>query len=451
MCYSLCLLHIGKGNATEGTQFNMKYTFTTRLGGIAVCIFSMLCAGFSQDKLSLEEAINLALKNNGNALASLSAITSAEARLQGSRASLLPSVSPDYSYTRSRSDVNGRSITSDDRSASLSVNWLLIDSGQRDLNVRQSSRSLEATRLNTQNTLRNLSFQTTRSYYDLLRRKELLKVSDSSVERARTLLELAKFQADPAIGTAPVKDVLQAEADLANAEVQQISAQNNLETSKTELKRVIGWQLTRALPDLIDPEAPQPETALPPLERLWDQALMQRPDVRSAEQEVLLQQISIQSARLDTLPSFQLRASAARQFEPRNSDLSQLRFTASYPLFDGGLTRSNLRSAEANLQSAQYRLEQTKRDALADVEIAYLSLSETERRLNASQKAVAAARKNYEAARDSLQEGAGTIIEVITAQLSLITAETNYVQAIYDYYIAEAQLKLAVGEPLTGE
>lgn len=422
-----------------------------RLVAPILFILALLSNLSAQQVLTIDEAISLALQNNGDVLAALSSVQGAEARLQAARSRFYPSVEPNYSYTNSRVSGSGQTLNTDQRQGGISAQWLLLDSGQRDLSVRQSSRSLEFTRWSTRNTIRQIIFQTTRAYYDVLRQMELLKVAESSVERAKTLLDAAKAQADPAVGTAPQKDVLQAEADLANAEVQLITAQNNYETAQTELRRIIGWQMNMPLPRLTEAQGAPVQVQLPDLKMLQEQALLQRPDVQISKLNVQIERLGVRSAQLDTLPSFQVSANASHNFEPRNQDQTQLRFIASYPLFDGGLTRSNLKSAQADLQSAEYRYEQTKRDALADVEIAYLNLIETGRRLAASKKAVEAARTNYLAASESQKEGVGTIIEVITAQTALVTAETNAVQALYDYYIVDLQLKIATGVPLPQE
>lgn len=419
-------------------------------GGLLVL---MLFPAWSQQTLTLSDVVGMALERNGNVRAALKAVESAQARLQIAQSRFFPTITPNFNYTHSSTSAlgNGAVLTKEQRRFDLSTRWLLFDTGQRGLAFQQSKRSLEATRQNTRDTIRQIIFQTSRAYYEVLRRRELLKVAEASVERAKALYELARYQADPKIGTAPAKDLFQAEADLANSEVQLIAARNNLALAVAELKRIIGWEATQSLPELASAPEPAPAAERPTLARYWEEAFRQRPDLQAAQLEVQIARLGVQSARIETGPTFQLNLNAAHQFEPQRQDQRLLTFGASYPLFDAGLVRANLKEAQTAYESAQFRLEQSKRDAMAEVEAAYLTLTETERRLEASRKAVQAARKNYEAARESLSEGVGTIIEVITAQLALITAETNFVQAIYDYYIGELQLKLAVGEPLPNE
>ncbi len=419
-----------------------------RWGTILSALGLLLTGATAQTTLSLEQALQLAIQNNGTARAAFAERDSAQARLQSTRASLFPSLDVSASSTRTRLEQGGLTSDTTQRQNSLALEWLLLDNGQRNLRVRQSSRSAEATFWNTADTLRTLLFQTARAYFEVLRRQELLQVADETVRRAETLLEAAKAQAE--VGTAPAKDVLQAEADLANARVQQIQARNALRLAQADLKRLIGWDSATPLPQLQTVEEPAP-VELPPFERLWETAQRQRPDLRSAELATQVARLGVDSARLNSLLRLQVSVSGFREFDPQVRTQGRLQIIASYPLFDGGLTRANLREAEANYESARSRQVQALRDAYAELESAYLSVLESRERLNATQVALAAAQRNYDAAREALNEGVGTIIEVLTAQLALTTAQTNRVQALYDTVVADLQLKRALGERLPQE
>ncbi len=416
---------------------------------VFACLFFAVWVGAAQESLSLDDALRLALENNGVARAALADTESAQARLNATRANLYPSLDISSSTTRTRIEGGGVNTDTTQRQNGLGLEWLLLDNGQRELRIRQSSRSAEATRQNTRDVVRRVLFQTARAYYEVLRRQELLQVADTAVRRAETLLEVAKAQAE--VGTAPQKDVLQAEADLANARVQQIQARNALRLAEADLKRLIGWNPQRELPALQAPEGTPPAPLELSVEQLWQRARLQRPDLRNADLNLQISKIGVDAARLNSLLRLQITARGYREVEPNSRTQGSLSVIASYPLFDGGLTQANLREAEAGLESAQFRLQQAERDAYADVESALLSLREAGERLEASKVAVAAARRNFDAAQESLREGVGTIVEVLTAQLALITAETNLVQATYDATIAELQLRLAVGDRLPQE
>ncbi|MCS7209892.1 MAG: TolC family protein [Fimbriimonadales bacterium] len=403
-------------------------------------------SGSTPESLSLEDALRLALQNNGVVRAALADTSVAQARLNAARANLFPSLDLSSSATRTRTEGDGITAEATQRQNGLGLEWLVLDNGQRELRIRQSSRALEATRQSARETIRRVLFQTARAYYEALRRKELLQVADAAVRRAETLLAVARAQAE--VGTAPQKDVLQAEADLANARVQQIQARNALRLAEADLKRLIGWEAQQPLPALVAPPAPPAPDPELSVAQLWQRARQQRPDLRNAELNLQISKIGLDAARLNSLLRLQITVRGFREYEPNTRTQGSLSVVASYPLFDGGLTRANLREAEAGVESARFRLQQAERDAYAEVESALLSIREAVERLEASRIAIAAAQRNFDAAQESLREGVGTIVEVLTAQLALVTAETNLVQATYDAAIAELQLRLAVGDKL---
>lgn len=413
-----------------------------------ICLISVFgYVASAQEVLTLEGAIQQALENNGQARALLEERVASRARWESARASLFPSIELGASSTRTRLEQGGLTTELTQRQTVLNIDWLILDNGTRNLRIRQASRTYENIFYSTQSGLRTLIFQTARAYLEVLRRQELLQVADETVRRAETILQAVRAQAE--VGTAPAKDVLQAEADLANARVQQIQARNALRLAETDLKRLLGWNAERSLPALQQPEtSPAPEETLPVL---WERARRQRPDLRSAELSAQTARLAIAMARMNSLLQLRLNVSGFRELDPNTRTQGQVQIVASYPLFDGGLLRANLREAEANARSAEFRLIQAERDAYAEVESAYLSIQESQERLNASKIALTAAQRNYESARDSFQEGAGSLLEVITAQLALTTAQTNLVQATYDTVIAELQLRLAIGARLPME
>jgi outer membrane protein len=406
--------------------------------------------GFQKgEALTLQDALRRALQYNGDIQSALAKRRAAEAELTATRATLFPQFEWNSSSIRTRLEQGGTVAESTTRQDAIALDWLLFDAGRREARIRQASRSHELARQSARGTLRALLFETARAYYEVLRRQELLRVADETVQRAQTLLDVARTQAE--VGTAPAKDVLQAEADLANARVQQIQARNALRLAETDLKRLIGWEATQPLPPLQRTEIP-PEPGQPPaLDELWQRARQQHPELRTAQLNLQIAQLGVNIARINAFTHMEVSLTGFYELEPTRRTQGQLRISVSTPLFDAGLVRANLRQAEAEYQSAQARLMQLERNLYAELESALLTRLETIERLHAAQAALTAAQRNYEAARDALREGAGTLIEVLTAQLALVTAETNWVQAVYDSIVADLRLKLATGDPLPEE
>ncbi|MES1228127.1 MAG: TolC family protein, partial [Armatimonadota bacterium] len=126
-------------------------------------------------------------------------------------------------------------------------------------------------------------------------------------------------------------------------------------------------------------------------------------------------------------------------------------FRLSGPLYDGGLSREQVKQAELNRDSSKANYTQNYRTAKAEIESTLYEIEQDMTRYDVAQSALKAAQVNYDAASEAQKLGAGTLIDVLTAQVSLVTAEQNAVQALYDLLTAQVKLKLVTGQPLPGE
>ena len=115
------------------------------------------------------------------------------------------------------------------------------------------------------------------------------------------------------------------------------------------------------------------------------------------------------------------------------------------PLYDGGDTRSRVRSAQVDLQTQYTTRDQLRQNVTLEVRQAYLNINDAQTRAASatlgSQQAAEAAR----IAAVRYQNGLGTFLDVINAQAQLAQAQINELNAQYDYQTALAQLVRAVG------
>ncbi len=424
--------------------------------GFFIGLFS-LSAGTQEVKpLTLPEALERAKQNNGTVIAARLNYESARSSVASALANFYPTVTPQYRYVDQEQQFSGNFTGTGRQSfsqVSLAANWVILDAGQRDFALQRTRRLASATQYNTLWTLRQVLFTVTRQYYEALRAQELLRVADAQVERARQVLEIVREQVE--VGAAARKDILQAEADYQNAVVQQISARNQWVTAQAALKATIGWPPDQPLPPLQAPENP---TIAPPtngrelsLEEAVRQGLERRPDLLDARQRLSAERYNVLAAERQTYADWTLSLNFSRIFEPRESQNRSLTFVFSVPLFDAGRSREAFRQARLGYEASQAQLQQQERQVRSEIESTYLTWKQNMERLQASEIALQAARLNYQAATESQRLGAAGILDVTNARLSLVTAETNYVQALYDYYIAEVQLRLTIGEPMPGE
>lgn len=399
--------------------------------------------------LTLERAIQISLQYQNTLLIAQSQLEASKARVTQARASYYPQIAPsfDYSSQKSSFNVGGKSTatTIEQAVTSIGLRQLIFDMGKREENVISSRYNAKGSEFNVLDSRQAVIVNVTTSYYDLLRRKELTKVADASVERARTTLNATKAFAEA--GTSPAKDIFQAEADYDNAQVQLLQARNDVKIAQTTLKNAMG--LLTALP-ILTPDTPLAAPAeVPDTRTVADYLKMafdNRPDLKREGAFIDSDRHQVKIAQINA--GFQIQADVTEGYriDPNPGENRTFTTSFSYPLFDAGSTRAAVRAAKATLEQSQRQLALTRQTIQRDAEQSYLVREEARVRIGATRTALLAAQKNFDAARESQKEGAGTIIDVITAQSLLVTAETNAVQAVYDFYTADAQLRRAIGD-----
>lgn len=398
--------------------------------------------------LSLDKAIRIALEHQNNIGIARSQVESARAGITRAQAQYYPQISPSYSYNSSLTSqrFNGQKQTGTVESSitQIGASMLLFDMGKREENVALNRASASAAQFNVLDTRQAVIENVAVSYYELKRRKELVRVSDASVERAAKTYE--SVNESWMAGAAAKKDVLQAQADLENAKVQQIQANNDVRIAQTQLKNAMG--ILSPQPVLVEeeplPTPPQtPDTRTAP--EYVQQAFDSRPDLKRESANINANRHNVKIANINA--GFQVEATINEGYrvDPDPGENRTFGTTFSYPLFDAGASRAAVRQSKANLEQSRLQLDLTKQQIQLTVEQAYLTREEARASIGATQSALAAARNNYDAAETAYREGAGTILDVVTAQAQLVTAETNAVQAVYNFYTSDAQLKRAIG------
>lgn len=400
--------------------------------------------------LSLDKAIRIALDHQNNLGIARSQLEAAKAGVTRAQAAYYPSIAPSYEYSSSLTSqrFNGQRQTGTVESsvAQIGASLLLFDMGKREQNVALSRNNATAAQFNVLDTRQAIIQNVAVAYYELKRRKELVRVSDASVERAETTLK--SVEASVEAGAAPRKDIYQAQADYENAKVQQIQSNNDVRLAQTQLKNAMG--ILSSLPVLVEDEPLPPPSQTPDTRTAAEyvqQAFNNRPDLKRESANINANQHNVKIANINAGFQVQATINEGYRVDPDPGENRTFGTSFSYPLFDAGAARAAVRQAKANLEESRLQLDLARQQIQLDVEQAYFTREEARASIAATQAAVLAARTNYEAARKAREEGAvtGTLLDVITAQAQLVTAETNAVQAIYNFYTSDAQLKRAIG------
>ncbi len=403
--------------------------------------------------LTLDEALRLAKTRNGTVASAEISARAANYRVAQALAGYYPTIAPFYQYNSSRQNffATGGSLATQVEGATTRVNsnWKILDSGERDFQVRQAKRSRESTQFNAKQTLRATLFTVVEQYFETLRAIELQKVTEEQVDRASLILR--QTEARITVGDVAPKDRLQAQADFLNARVQVLGAKNRSSNTAANLKATIGISAEEELAKLEKPTPTVDNLSMLGLPALLREATRIRPDLQARQANIQAQWMTKRLNERQAGFTFSVDLQLAEQYSPTRSENRVLSFLVSYPLFDAGRLKAISRETSLNIEASKQDLIQAERQARAEIESSYRELLQNAERLEAAKKALEAAQINYDAAAESQRLGASTIVEVSLARVSLVTAQSESIQATYDYAISDARLRLVTGRAIPGE
>lgn len=390
--------------------------------------------------LTLQQCLDLAMKNQIDVITGRNNVIIAQGRSAEALSQYLPQISiQNNAFSWGSQSVLSRVTTG----TALNISQNVFDGGLREASNTAARYGVTENRAGLTRTVQTVTFNVTTAYYDALRAKHLAEVDESNVtysEELRKQVEARIEQGD----TAQV-DLLPVEAQLANARVSLLTAQNLVRTSALQLQIAVGLSPQAGF-DIAEVEGvPSPEVGA--LQLNVSSALIARPDILQSKASTGAAGASLKAARLNLYPrpviSGQYQKSVQGGF---TTGSGQVVGGIVFDLFNGGANRAVYREAKASQANAIVRQQQTVKDIQAQVEEAYLNLISGKDRLAASELSMTASQANYDAQKERYTEGVATLLDTLNAQLQLVTAQTNAVQARYDYLTAIAQMDYAVGK-----
>jgi cobalt-zinc-cadmium efflux system outer membrane protein len=379
-------------------------------------------------KLTLAQALDLALKQNPQILQATYQVASARANLSSQRAPINP--------TLSYSGLNNTVTTGNFGNPSNYALYATIEtSGRQGLRTRQARAQLQSSQFDAV-TARLTVQQATASAYITL------QVANSNLDSEQTAYDVAKRLQDLTerqfkLGSAPETNAIRAQIALTQEEQNLLQAINNVNIARSNLNIQLGRPPATPV-DAAEPLEFHPITVQ--LKTLQELALRNRPEIKSAEaaRHALQAAEGLERSQYypDTIVGSTLRADAV-----------QLGFTL--PIDLGGI-RNGVRKAREDVHVQEAQELQVRNQVELDVQSAFFALDVTRRTAETYQSGLVPRSKSLlDRTEQGYKLGASTILDLIDAQTTYRTTITSYNSAIGDYRQALAQLERAVGIPLT--
>lgn len=403
--------------------------------------------------LTLDEAVEIATKNAFSVRLQQSTIEKNRQKVRESEGGLGPRVVISGTYTRFEEEQRaelapGQSIVMqaiDAKQATASLQLPIDISGNIGKIVRASKATLIASQETLQATKNDVKLVVRRSYLDVLRAEEQIEVAKSAVTEAEERLKNAN--AELSQGTKAKIDVIRIEAQVAQAQSDVITATNQWGLAKQALNNAMGRPIeteiqTQRLATL--PAVPETETSS--IDKI---AQGVRPEAKALERTQEALAYVRRATERGLQPSLTMAINYQRNIDPvglsARENITTGTLTLNWPIFDSGITRSQVKQARQDEEQAKIQLEQVRLGISLEVRQALTNMTNASARLEVARRQLVSAEENYRISRVRLSSGEGITLEITDALNQLTLARTGVVAARYDYLTAFSELQRAVG------
>jgi outer membrane protein TolC len=402
-------------------------------------------------RLTLKEAIGLALKKNLSVRVADTEVDELEGTRERRRASLLPRVSGDSLANRQNIYLGAMGISVpiipsvvgpfahyDFR---LAANQALIDR-QAYHNWKASEKQAQAAKLSYQDMRDLVVREAAGLYLDAQAASAEVEAAESRVTTSQTLEKLARDQHDQGLATAV--DVVRAQVQLARDRQNLLVAHDTYQTSLLALARFLG--LSPGTPLELAERLQFHRVPAPGVGQALHTALEARSDYRSlfTQRESLIEQQKASRARY--LPKLSINGDYGPQWRTFGSvaGIGEIQGTLTFTLFDRD-RNGEQKELESRLQRLSEQIDDLARGIEQDLRKALLDLDSTENQVTVTEAALHLAERELTLAQDRFRNGVTDNIEVVTAQDALASAQDDRIMALARHADAGMALARALG------
>jgi len=418
------------------------------------------------ERLSLENAVRLAVENNTQLQSARLQIDKADADLASARTRRLPLFSTDVTVSQLVTPINFSfpqgafgtypstgPIPSTDTNVSVprqptfymqsQVSQPLTQLVRIGLGIKsaETSRDLEVERVRDRQF--SIVNEVKRVYFAILQTQSALVATDEAIELYRELDRT--LQVRVAQKVALRGDALDVQFRLAQEELQRVTRRNQLASQKERLNQLLGREIRTEF----DVEPADGVSVLDvDLVAARARALENRPDLREARLTLQQAELDRRVTKAGRIPDVSLVLAHTSNLNvdvlPTNIASAGVRLT--WEPFDWGRRKHELVTKTATVEQARLAVRDAEDRATLDLNSRFRTLTEKRALLNVAAMAQATSRERLRVKTNQFQLQAALLPDVLQLRAELASSDDRYQQVLLDFWTAKADYDRAVGE-----
>jgi outer membrane protein len=396
---------------------------------------------------TLSEMVRLAIKNHEDVQLAESQIRRAQADVRLVSSALYPRLDLNGTWTRygDAQEIEFapgqvfeiRPLTDWNWSADLRQTLFYGLRDWRARNVAQLQRDIA--RLERTTTINDLTLEVASAFYGAVAAEQGVEVAQVALEAIEGQLKVARRRFE--VGETARADVARWQSEVAAAKQRLVVVQGDAELARNRLARLVGV-----------PEVGELETfgavPIPPGDddALVREALEQRLEMVTLEHQLESAGLVVKIRKGALLPELDAHAQYYQQQAVFPSqDWTSLSLTLKVPVYDGGLTKSQVAKAKEDLREVELLQQTVVRSIRDQVDSAAITYRAATAALEAAQERTEASREAYRQVETAFRVGEASSVDLLDATREATDAENTYIISRYQREFQAIALRHAVG------
>lgn len=410
---------------------------------------------FAQSQLTIEDAVDTALKNNFDIRISRNSSGIAQANNTAGNAGMLPTVSINGSVAAalnsehqesSSGTVTNTSPSMLTSNAGVELSWTLYDGGKMFVTRQKLREASQLGEFQFRETVQQTLYEVVAAYYDLIRLKQQLRSVQQTIRynQERVIIAQAGFNA----GSLAKPDLLQTKIDL-NGVLETAISQ---EFAIREGNRALNALLARDAETPVVVSDSIPSGFLPDKETLFSKLNSSNASVLTFQKQLEINRLALKETKSNYLPRFDF--SAGYYLSQSTNSTSSVRLNRnlgpqivgnlSIPIYQAGESKRLQKVAELNLQSAESDLENVRLQMNLALQNTLNDFDNQKILLKIEEENNLLAKEYLEISIQRLRLGQTNSLEVHLAQENFMNSNTRLINYRFGLKLAETKLRQLV-------
>ncbi|HAT2092419.1 TolC family outer membrane protein [Legionella pneumophila serogroup 2] len=415
----------------------------------ALFVVAMLTSSYATAD-TLYEAVQYGMIANPDILLNTAKGLSAKQAIDKAKGGLYPSIDVTGGFGRQRS-VNPTSAAIDDTpSTTLNIVESAVELRQRLFagggiinEVKRNQYLTEAQKWKTQGIAEDLALEITKNYFAVLLHERLYAYSIENLKAHKAVFKMIKERATA--GITRTAEVDQANARLALAEANKISALADLQEVKINYAKTVGkWP-----ENLQMPRVPARNSLPNNLAKIIEKGLDNHPTVKSSYADIKEAKAQYDVARAAYYPEVNLVLNSSKNKNlgglagPNDSDTVALRMN--YNAFRGGADAAHIRETAYQVQEAYETKNRTLLQLKEAIRLSWNAYVASALRIQPLKQHVMASRKTRTAYQDEFKVGKRTLLDLLDSQNEYYQSQIELARAENDEILSRYRILNGMG------